>query len=314
MAVKTTRKRGARERDLILERIGKINVWSRGDQRAPHKPLLLLLALGELSRGNEALPFSKFEKPLTELLKEFGPTRAAHHPEYPFWRLQNDELWQVESNRSLVPRKSNTDPPKSQLRLGNAVGRFPEKVRRQLLAEPCLVSEVAQRLLSAHFPESLHQDILGAVGLSVDRVSSCRRPRDPSFRERVLMAYGYRCALCGLDLRILNRTVALDAAHIEWFQAGGPDTVTNGVALCSLHHKIFDLGALTIHTDHRVLISEQVHGTNQLSAALLRYHGRQIELPERPDYVPAEKHLKWHRSEVFKEGPRPLQKPPFTRR
>jgi len=32
-------------RDEILRRFDRLNVWRRGDQRAPHKPLLVLLAL-----------------------------------------------------------------------------------------------------------------------------------------------------------------------------------------------------------------------------------------------------------------------------
>jgi hypothetical protein len=30
----------------------------------------------------------------------------------------------------------------------------------------------------------------------------------------------------------------------RWFAFDGPDTPDNGLALCSLHHKLFDLGAL----------------------------------------------------------------------
>jgi hypothetical protein len=41
-------------------------------------------------------------------------------------------------------------------------------------------------------------------------------------------------------------SVALDAAHIRWHQAGGPDEEANGLALRVLHHKLFDLGAFTV--------------------------------------------------------------------
>jgi putative restriction endonuclease len=177
----------------------------------------------------------------------------------------------------------------------------------RLRANPALLAEVAQRLLAAHFPESLHQDILDAVGLSLETSRGARRPRDPRFRARVLIAYEYRCALCGLDLRIGSVTIALEAAHIQWHQAGGPDTEANGVALCSLHHKIFDLGAFTIHTDYRVLVSELANGTGQFEQALLRHHGQQMTRPSRPEHVPLAKHLAWHRHEVFKEGARFLE-------
>ena len=101
-------------------------------------------------------------------------------------------------------------------------------------------------------------------------------------------------------------TVGLDAAHIEWHQAGGPDTEPNGLALCSLHHKLFDLGAFTVHVDHRVLVSELVHGAGQFEEVLLRHHGRPIERPVQPEHVPAAPYLAWHRKQVFKEKPRPL--------
>jgi putative restriction endonuclease len=145
------------------------------------------------------------------------------------------------------------------------------------------------------------------VGLSLEPGRPATRPRDPRFRERVLVAYERRCALCGLDLRIQDRTIALEAAHIQWHQAGGPDTEPNGVALCSLHHKLFDLGAFTIHTDHRVLVSELVNGTGQFEQVLLRHHGQGINKPSRPIHLPLPEHLAWHRREVFKESPRHLE-------
>lgn len=293
--------------DSILDRVDKLNVWSRRGERAPHKPLLLLLALGRLSLGKESLGFSECEQKLTELLREFGPTRRSYHPEYPFWRLQADGLWEVTSSTPLTSRRSNTDPPRTALRRGGAVGSLPEEDRRRLIAEPSLLATTAQRLLSAHFPETLHQDILDAVGLSLEPLATTRRLRDPRFRERVLIAYEYRCALCGLDLRIGSVTIAVEAAHIRWHQAGGPDSEANGVALCSLHHKVFDLGAFTIHTDLRVLVSERVHGTRQFEEVLLRHHGHPITRTARPEHAPGREHLAWHRREVFKEGARSLE-------
>lgn len=37
--------------DKVLELLASLNVWKRGDSRAPHKPLLMLLALGRMSAG-----------------------------------------------------------------------------------------------------------------------------------------------------------------------------------------------------------------------------------------------------------------------
>jgi len=44
----------------IENRFREINIWKRGDQRAPNKPLLILLALEKLQNGADRL--ISFEK------------------------------------------------------------------------------------------------------------------------------------------------------------------------------------------------------------------------------------------------------------
>ena len=57
---------------------------------APHKPLLVLYALGRWQAGQKDVAFRQAETDLTALLREFGPPRKSDHPEQPFWRLQRD--------------------------------------------------------------------------------------------------------------------------------------------------------------------------------------------------------------------------------
>jgi putative restriction endonuclease len=285
----------------VVDQFRELNVWQRGSERAPHKPLLALLALACLSRGQKVLTFAEAEPKLRELLLEFGPSRKSLHPEYPFWRLKNDGLWVVTADAPMRSRLSNEDPPVSVLRSARAQGAFPADVQQELLAHPQRIAEVAQQLLADNFPETLHQDILDAVGLSVDYTVAVRRRRDPNFRSEVLVAYQYRCAMCGLDLRLGQISVGLEAAHIKWHQARGPDSVDNGVAFCSMHHKLFDFGAFTIAKDHRLLVSEQVNGSAAVDEVLLRHHGASISLPRRPEHHPRPDFLQWHEREVFKQ-------------
>jgi hypothetical protein len=187
----------------ILDRFSRLNVWSRGDQRAPHKPLLVLYALGRWARGETAdIPFQQVDADLTGLLKEFGPPRQSYHPEYPFWRLQNDGVWVVRASGPLTPRQGSTDAKKSDLLAQGATGAFSPEVQAALRADPALIAEIAARLLESHFPQSLHADILDAVGLALGPVSSGERKRDRQFRQRVLVAYEYRCAVCGFEVRL----------------------------------------------------------------------------------------------------------------
>lgn len=60
-------------------------------------------------------------------------------------------------------------------------------------------------------------------------------PRDPSFSRDVLAAYGHACAICGRQLGLVQ------AAHIiPHNQEDCPNHVTNGIALCAEHHKLYD--------------------------------------------------------------------------
>jgi len=288
----------------FLQRIDSLKFWKRGEKRAPHKPLLLLLALGEFQRGNDSISFADCKDRLANLLREFGPNRGPYRPEYPFWHLQSDQIWNAHLASSRKLWSEGSSPSAKALLDAQTAGGFPEPLVQLLRASPRLVSEAAQRLLERHFPETLHPDILAAVGLEIGRQSSSRKARDPRFRERILVAYQYACAVCDLDIRIGNATVGLEAAHIQWHQAGGPDIEPNGLALCTLHHKLFDLGAFTLE-NRLMLVSEHAHGGRQFEESLLRYHGRPIKSPIRLDHVPGHGYSNWHRKEVFKPDPRP---------
>src|SRR5690606_10149319 len=121
-------------------------------------------------------------------------------------------------------------------RVGASGGLVPEAYDL-LRGDPVLVRETAEILVNAHFPDSIRTDVLMAVGLDELEVIR-RRKRDPHFREAVLIAYGYRCAVCGFDARMGRVSLAIEAAHIKWHQAGGPDRISNGLGLCVLHHKL----------------------------------------------------------------------------
>ncbi|MDP3209502.1 MAG: HNH endonuclease, partial [Rhodoglobus sp.] len=287
----------------ILERVDKLRVWQQHGERAPHKPLLLLLALGRFSHDEFEIPFATVEKKLKELLEEFGPSRLRQEPALPFWHLRSDKLWEVDSgtdaDADLPLGKNGKRPTVGDLRRLHAVGHFPLEVQRRLRENPRLVHEIGERVLEAHFPESLHADILDAVGLARDVVMDAvtRRRRDPAFRQKVLDAYGYRCAVCGLDMRLRNLTVGIEAAHIRWHQAGGPDEQCNGLALCSLHHKVFDLGAFTVEAG-KVVVSELVNGGAECEYVLLRHQGGELRRAVRSEYAPRVEFLAWHRREV----------------
>ena len=164
---------------------------------------------------------------------------------------------------------------------------------------------IRANLLEAHFPNSIHGDILSAVGLDGANRSTPTSPRDAAFRARILIAYSYRCAVTGLDIRVSGETVGLDAAHIKWHQARGPCAEQNGLALSVLHHKLFDRGLFTVSVDQRIQVSDQAHGTQGFVELLLRFHNEPLRPPVRPEHSPNPEFLEWHRKWVFRGHARP---------
>ncbi|MBD3322374.1 MAG: restriction endonuclease [Chitinivibrionales bacterium] len=289
------------DREELKKLFAEINVWKRGSQRAPHKPLLLLYALGRCNRGSSrTVVFSEVDPILQKLLRQFGPSRRSYHPEYPFWRLQNDGIWELENAESVELRKGQTDAKKSELLSHDVSGGFPRPIYELLSRDKAFIAEIARDILDQNFPTSMHDDLLQAVGLDLDRQVISRAKRDPDFRNRVMTAYEYRCAVCGFDVRLGSSQLGVEAAHIKWHQAGGPDVVPNGLALCSLHHKLFDRGVFTVSKELQIQVSEHAHGTSGFEEWLLAFHGKQLRAPQRPDYYPKADFLRWHFREVFR--------------
>lgn len=78
-----------------------------------------------------------------------------------------------------------------------------------------------------------------------------RALRESGFRNRVLVAYGHSCAMCGVQLRLLDAAHILPAAH-----ADSTDDTDNGVALCALHHRAYDGELVTFDAAFRTHVND----------------------------------------------------------
>jgi putative restriction endonuclease len=290
--------------DALKAHFRDLNVWRRGDERAPHKPLLVLYALGQLQAGAARLiPFDQLERPLERLLEEFGPPRKSPHPELPFYHLQTDGIWEIDENVPLTGRQGSKNPLRTELRKWRIGGGFTVPIFEELRQRPEAVREIAREILAAHFPESLHQSIASATGLDLEATNRNSR-RDSDFRQSVVAAWGHRCAFCGYAVQLDNADVGLEAAHIRWCQFGGPDTTDNGLACCSIHHQAFDRGAITVSDELMILVSSRLHGSGRLDDLFIRLHGSALPLPGVKGAQPKREFLAWHRAEVFRGLPR----------
>jgi putative restriction endonuclease len=66
----------------LEQAIAHITIWRKGEQRAPHKPLLLLYVLANYQQGHARLfdYGTEVHEQLLSLLERFGPQRKAHYP------------------------------------------------------------------------------------------------------------------------------------------------------------------------------------------------------------------------------------------
>lgn len=300
---------GAETHAVLLNRLAALRVHQRDGRRAPHKPLLVLLALGRLSTsGSSALTWQDAQTQLGGLIAEFGPgsrTSRVQSAAYPFTRLRSDGVWVLDRDVPMDTVGPLAAEPIS--------GRFAPEVEQTLAGDPGLLASAARALVESHFPDTIAPDLLRAVGLDPaivlhaadavpDPAGASPRRRDPRWRELILQAWDRQCAFCGFDGQLHGATVGIDAAHVRWFALDGPDDPDNGLALCALHHKLFDHGVLGVDLDMYIHVSTVYSSRTDAGRAIYDLHGR--PLSARPGTaMPARKHLEWHRRWVFKGRP-----------
>jgi putative restriction endonuclease len=104
------------------------------------------------------------------------------------------------------------------------------------------------------------------------------------FRGRVLPAYANQCAICRLKEKRL-----LDAAHIigDSLPKGLP-AVSNGLSLCTIHHRAFDEDLVGISPDYQVRIAPRLLDDEDgpMLEVLKRAHGSAIHVPKRTAMQP----------------------------
>jgi putative restriction endonuclease len=290
----------------VLARLASLRQHEQNGRRSPHKPLLVLLALSRLAQtGSSRTPWSVAEKELGDLLADFGPPSSASKPQsaaYPFTRLRADGIWTLD--------KPAPDDSLGPLRQG-VTGQLEESLERTLRERPELLNSAVRTLVDAHFPSTVAPDVLVALGMDPDLTddsaerspaSGRQRTRNSAWPAAILEAWDRQCAFCGFDGQAGGVAVGLEAAHVRWFKLDGPDTLDNGLALCSLHHKLFDRGILGLDDDCAVMVSRRFSARTSFGRAVYDLHGHRLR-PRPGTSLPAEQHVHWHRVQVFQGAP-----------
>lgn len=168
------------------------------------------------------------------------------------------------------------------------VGDEPERLRFWIQGEAAL--EFGGALLSGPLEGATITDESARRRYATRLIQA--RLHQRGFRERVLRAYQEQCAMCRLRQREL-----LDAAHIKPDTAGGAPVVSNGLALCKIHHTAFDVGVLGVRpADLRIEVRRDI--LDQVDGPMLRHglqglKGERIRLPRAAANHPDPELLRW---------------------
>lgn len=310
----------------LVDEINQQPTWAANGQRAPHKSLALLFALGHAVHGNRLVRFNDSERVLQQLLDRFGPPRPTQHPEQPVWRLRQYQgapttFWELHGDVEGIERAGG-NPSLPLLRERISFG-LSEAAWSTISGDPSHISALAVLLANEIVPPTLHPALWEAVGLDPPadsfapqdasstvaaavalierrRVTTTRIHRDPAFSRKVFAAYEGACAICSISPKIGTDRFGLEAAHIRWARYEGPDVVPNGLCLCKMHHEALDWGALKVDDAMKVRVSTRLDTSEESMAMFGRYEGQEIRLPRSNTDRPSDAMLNWHWTEVFK--------------
>ncbi|MEO3862388.1 HNH endonuclease [Acrocarpospora sp. B8E8] len=152
------------------------------------------------------------------------------------------------------------------------------------------IEESSSQVVVALDEAQRHLPLDGPVSLIERRYSetiSRVRLHQPVFRQRVIQAYDTSCAMCRLRHRSL-----LDAAHIiPDREFRGVPAVSNGMALCKIHHTAFDQNILGIRPDFTIEVRADIlqeidgpmlkHGLQEMNNLPLVLPRRRADKPDR---------------------------------
>jgi putative restriction endonuclease len=127
---------------------------------------------------------------------------------------------------------------------------------------------LASKLINATTPEEKtgHTEINVTIGGKRKRITVTREcyARDPKFRDAVLQAYNRSCCVCGRQLGLVQAAHIIPHNHPDC-----RDEISNGLALCVEHHKLYDDGLLLPRSGRKLHINpERVEHLKNIGQAI----------------------------------------------
>jgi putative restriction endonuclease len=292
-----------KNQDYWLRKLATLRIDRARGNPAPHKPLLLLVIMEMVEKGeiasrevtlspNLAFRFSVFWSVVADRRRQSPEVRL------PFHHLGSSGIWQpLMANGQPSPDKKLTTSVRLDPSFFDCLadGKFRDRGRRILIeTSPYFYPEERAALYSMlrvnpALPEVRQNEELYRT--------SVQTGRDARFRiEVVILAYQHTCALTGYRMTTMEMESIVDAAHIHEFRDSRNNDPQNGLALSKNAHWQFDRGLWSLNDDYRVLVNKEKFLEEGVPGQRLAdFEGRKIFLPSDPKYWPESTYLGWHR-------------------
>ena len=286
-----------------LQKLATLRIDRARGNPAPHKPLLLLVILEMVEKGeitsrelflspDLAFRFSVFWSVVARRRKQ------PHEVRLPFHHLESSGIWQpLTADGKPSPDKKMTAMIRLDEQLFECLAdfKFRDKAQRILIeTEPYFQPEERVALYSMLQIRPVASEIRENQELYK---ASVQAGRDARFRiEVVVIAYKHTCALTGYRMTTLAMESIVDAAHIHQFHNSRNNDPRNGMALSKNAHWQFDRGLWSVNDDYRVLVNRNKFREEGMAGQRLTdLEGRRISLSDDPRYWPEQDSLEWHR-------------------
>lgn len=150
--------------DVIEKKFSEIKVQSADGVYFLHKPILLIFSISHCYHGRERLiSFNEIDRELIKLFEKFYPAGLEYsNTHYPFGKLENDDIWEIEKSCDLK-RTSVGHLSKKELFEKNIHGGFTFEVYQALSKNKSLLFSIFSEILIRYFPPTQHDLICVAV-------------------------------------------------------------------------------------------------------------------------------------------------------
>lgn len=289
--------------------LGKLIKLNKARNNAPHKPLMLLVFLELVERGEYdggSLLLTPELAYRFDTFYEVVRHRRSARPDVrmPFHHLSTQKFWS--------PRMSNAE-----LSLHRATTAYvvPDPNFVDACRDPEFRRQARYILIATHFEPAERNALYHLVGIEIPSSDFVAQEaffstvhdaenagRSARFRLDIVSAYRYTCALTGYRLTTIAFGAIVDAAHIHQFADSRNNDPKNGIALCKNAHWQFDVGLWTIDDEYRVVIAAEAFvESSPNQKPLSEMHGQRLFLPADQAIWPSKVHLAWHRANKFRQ-------------